>query len=56
MLAESKGDKEAKGKNHQLTVVHQYTQGPEDWGSSSFVVEPTWGNTRHDNLEEALQQ
>ncbi len=60
MLAELKGDNEAKHKNCQLTVVTQYLQDqlqdPDTWGSSSSTVEPTWAKTKHDNLDEALKQ
>jgi hypothetical protein len=44
MLAELKGDNEAKRKSQQLTVMTQYYQDqlddPNTWGSSS-IVEPT---------------
>jgi hypothetical protein len=60
MLAELKGDNEAKQQNRQLTVVTHYLQDqlqdPDTWGSSSFTVEPTWGKTKRDNLDEVLKQ
>ena len=59
MLAELKGDKKAKRENPQLTVMTQDYQDqlddPNTWGSSS-TVEPTWGKTKQDNLDETLKQ
>jgi hypothetical protein len=44
--------------SHQLTVLTQYLQDqlqdPDAWSSSS-AVEPNWGKTKQDNLDEALK-